>query len=75
MQRDGGKLADVLDGAVPGCAVIHFGDHPQINPVNARLLQHALHDVALARGREENLIDKLLARVLEKHIQRAHHVV
>jgi hypothetical protein len=74
MQRNGGKLADVFDGAVPGQAVVHVGNHAQIHAVLARLLQHILHDPALAGRGEEDLIHKLLAGVLEERIERAHHV-
>ncbi len=74
MQRNGRKLADVFDGAVPGQAVVEIGNDAQIHPVNARLLQHILDDAALAGGGEENLIDELLAGVLEERIQVADDV-
>ncbi len=49
MQRNGGKLADVFDGAVPGQAVVHVGNHAQIDAMGARLLEHVLHDVRARR--------------------------
>ena len=74
VQRNGGKLADVFDGAVPRHAVVQIGNNAQIDAVHARLLQHILDDGALAGSGEENLIDKLLARILEERIQRANDV-
>ena len=73
MQRDGGKLSDVLDGAVPCQPVVEIGHHAQIDSLHARLLQNPLHGFAVAAGGEENLVDEVLARLLEEGIQRAHH--
>ena len=74
VQRNGRKLADVFDGAVPGQAVVHVGNHAQIHAMHAGLLQHVLHDSALAGRGEEDLIHKLLAGVLEERVESAHHV-
>ena len=74
VQRNGRKLADVLDGAVPGQAIVHFGNHAQVHAVDAGLFENILHELALARRGEENLIHKLLARMLEKRLERADHV-
>ena len=38
MQRDGGKLADVLDRGVPGEAVVEIGDDADIDAEGAGLL-------------------------------------
>ena len=50
VQRNGGKLADVLDGAVPGQAVVHIGNHAQVHAVGAGLLQHVLDDPRARRA-------------------------
>ncbi len=70
VQGNGGKLADVLDGAVPGEAVVHIGNHAQVHAVPARPLQNFLHDAALAGSGEKNLIDKMLADILKERIKR-----
>src|SRR5271157_5980952 len=74
MQRDRRKLADVLDGAVPGQTIVHIRHHAQVYAVDARLLEDILHDSALARGGKEDFIHKLLADMLEKRIQRSDHI-
>ena len=74
VQRNGGKLADVLDRAVPGQAVVHIGNHAQIHAVRARLVQNILHNSAFAGSGKEDLIHKLLAGVLEERIERSHHI-
>ncbi len=43
MQRNGGKLANVLDRAVPGQPVVHIGNHAKINAVDTCLIQHILN--------------------------------
>ncbi len=72
---NGWKLADVFNRVVPGYAVIHIGNHSQIDAVNARLLQHILNNAAFAWSGEQYLVDKLLASVLKERIERAHNVV
>ena len=42
MQRNGGKLADVFDGAVQSEAIGHFRDHAEINMEGARLFEDIL---------------------------------
>ena len=74
VQRNGRELADVFDGAVPGQAVVHVGNHAQVDAVHARLLEDILDDAALAGGGEEDLVDKLLARMLEERVERADHI-
>ena len=74
MQRDGRKLADVFDGAVPRQAVVHVGNHAQIHAVNTGLIEDILHDAAFAGSGEEYLIYKMLAGVLEERIQRANYI-
>ena len=74
MQRHGGKLADVLDGAVPGHGVVNLGNYTQVHAVSAGLLQHLLHDVPFAGRGEKNLVDKLLAGILEERIERTHDI-
>ena len=74
MQGDGRKLADVFDGAVPGQAVVEVGNHAQIDPVHPSLLQNTLDDAALAGSGEEDLVDELLARVLEESFEVADDV-
>jgi hypothetical protein len=69
MKRDGGELADVLNGAVPGQAVVHIGDHTKGDAMGARLIKHILHDPPFAAGCKENFIDELLAGVLEEGVQ------
>src|SRR5580698_622938 len=74
VQRNGWKLADVFDGAVPGQAVVHVGHNAQIYAMDARLLQHRLNDAAISWGGEEYLVDKLLARILEEGIERSDNI-
>ena len=71
MQRDGWELADVLDRAVPGEAVVEVRDHAQIDAMHAGFLEDVLHDAALARGGEEDFVDELLAGVLEERFEGA----
>ena len=66
---NGRKLADVFDGAVPGQAVIHVGNHAQIDAVRPRFLEHILHDAALAGRGEEDLVDKLLAGMRKEGVE------
>ena len=73
VQRNGGELADILDGAVPGQAVVHVGNDAQIDAVLASLNQHVLNDLPLAGRGEEDLVHKVLAGVLEQSIESAHH--
>ncbi len=74
MQRHGGELADVLDGGVPGHGIVNLGNYAKIHAMSARLLQNLLNDVAFARCGEKNLVDKLLAGILEERIERADDV-
>ena len=74
VQRNGGKLADVLDRAAPRKAVVHIGNHAHIHTVLARLVQNILHNSAFAGSGKEDLIHKLLAGVLEERIEGSHHV-
>jgi hypothetical protein len=74
VQRNGRKLANVLDGAVPGQAVVHFGNNAQVHAVGAGLVKHILHDPAFAGSGEEDLVHKLLARMLEERIERTHDI-
>jgi len=52
-------------GLYQAYAVVHIRDYAQIDAVNPRLIQHILHNGALAGRGKEDLIDKLLAGVLE----------
>ena len=74
MQRDRRKLADVLNGAVPGQAVVEIGNYAKIDSLCAGLLQHVLDDAALARSGKENFVDELLAGVLKKSFEVADDV-
>ena len=74
MQRDSRELANIFDRTVPGQAVVHFGNHAKVYAVGSSLYQHILDDPAFAWSSEENLIHKMLARVLKERIERANYV-
>jgi len=74
MQRDGGELADILNGRIPSQAVVHFRDDAKIDAVRAGLFEHAVDHAALVGGGEKDLVDKVLAGVLEHGVQVADHV-
>ena len=81
MQRDGRELADVFNGAVPGKAVVKIGNDAQIDAMHARFFEYVLNHAALAGSGEKNLVDELLACVLEERVEgaddipaRGHHV-
>ncbi len=69
MQGNGWKLANVLDGAVPGQASVEIGNHAQIDAVHAGFLQHILDNAALTRSGEKDFVDELLARELEERVE------
>src|ERR1700734_3114442 len=74
MERNGGKLADVLDRVIPGHAIVHIGNHAQIHSLNARLLEHILDDPSFAGGGEEDFVNELFAGVLKKRIERPNDI-
>ena len=75
MQGNGGKLADVFDGAFPGQPIVEVGNDAQIDPVHASLLQNTLDNAAFTGRGEKDLVDELLARVLEESFQVADNVL
>ncbi len=53
-------------GLFQATAVVNLGNNAQIHAMSASLLQNLLNDAALAGRGEENLVDKLLAGILEE---------
>src|ERR1035438_628817 len=74
MEGNGRELADVLDRAVPGEAVIEIGDNAEVNAVHAGLFEYILNNAALAGSGEKYLVDELLTGVLEERIESPNHI-
>ena len=75
VQGYGWKLPDVLDGAVPGQAVVHVGNDAQIDAMSPGLFEHRMNQLPFARRGEEDFVDKQGARMMEKTIDRADNLL
>src|ERR1700739_111858 len=69
MERNGWELSNVLDGAVPGEAVVEIRNHAKIDAVHAGVLKDILNDAAFTGRGEEDLVNELLTRVLEERVE------
>src|SRR5580698_696012 len=71
MERDGWKLPDVFDWAVPGKAAVHFGNKAKVDTVRTSLFEHILNDFAITGRSEDDLVDKFLARHMKQCVEAA----
>ena len=74
MQRNGRKLADVLDWAVPGQAVVKLGHNADIDTRLPRLAYDVHDNSGVAGCGEENLVRETLARQLQQLIDGAERI-
>ncbi len=77
MQRNGRKLSDVFNRAVPCQSVVQVGHDSDVDARLTRLLDQPLYQDALARSGKKDLVHKMFARQFENFVYRspAHRAV
>ncbi len=75
VEREGWELAEVLDGGVPGEAVVEVGDGADVDAEAARVLDEAKDEGGFGGDGEEDLVDEELAGEGEEVVEGAGDVV
>ena len=74
MQRNRRELADIFDWTVPGKTVVEIRDNAEIDAMSAAFSSTSCTMLAFALRGEEDLVHKLLARMLEERFKSANNV-
>src|SRR5580692_2337986 len=74
MQRNGRKLADILNRTIPGQAVVKLGHDADIDTSLPRLGNNACHHTRVTRCREKYLIGEILTSQLEHLVEGTEYV-